>query len=723
MADEQQPDTTSIWSFENLKAHGTYIPLMVGVISLVALMILPLPPILLDTLLALNITISILILLTSVYVNKPLEFSVLPSLLLMATLFRLALNVASTRRILLGAANGNSDVSHIIETFGHFVVGGNTLVGIVVFLILVVINYMVITKGAERIAEVAARFTLDALPGKQMSIDAELASGSLTEAEARQKRREVERESDFYGAMDGASKFVRGDAIAGLIITGINIAGGLLIGMVQGGLTFAEAAQTYTLLTVGDGLVTQIPALFISTANGLIVTRAASSAELQNELSGQVFGDPRVLYGATVVLLLLGLVPGMPFLIFSSVAAVIGYTGYQASLVEQKEAQMEAEEQLESEQEEPEEGDEEDFEQLLDIETLSLEIGFGLVSLVDEDSDGTLLNRLVEMRRRFARELGIIVPSIHIRDNLNLEAGEYRLLLKGVPIGSGEIKQGSLLAIDPGGATGDVDGVETTDPTFGLDALWIDPSDRHKAEAAGYTVVEQDAVITTHVSELVEEHASELLGWQELEQRLEDLKEEAPKLIEELIPERMSFGNVLSVLRRLLDEGVSVRDLRTILEALAENAHGEASITSLTDAVRERLARQISSKFMDENEVINAALLGRQLEDRLRQSVVQQRGEPVLACDLNTAQNIFGQIEEALPEFAVKDAEPVILAPPDLRGALYKFLTQFFPDINVLSHREVISEAELVGVAEITLDEDGSAEAQGEPPMGQTPTG
>lgn len=693
--------------------QGRTLPLMAGVISLIGLMILPLPPIVLDFLLATNITLSILILLTAVYVDKPLDFSVLPSMLLMATLFRLALNVASTRRILLGAANGQSHVSNVIETFGHFVVGGNTLVGIIVFLILVVINYMVITKGAERIAEVAARFTLDALPGKQMSIDAELASGSLTEEEARKKRREVERESDFYGAMDGASKFVRGDAIAGLIITGINIAGGLLIGMVQGGLTFTSAAQTYTILTVGDGLVTQIPALFISTANGLVVTRAASADNLQTELGAQMFGDARVLFGAATVLFLMGgLIPGFPFIVFGPVAAGAAYLGYQAYTFEQTEQETEIE-PTEEQQQEAEQEEEEDFDQLLELETLSLEIGFGLVSLVDEDANGTLLNRFVEMRRRFARDLGIIVPSIHIRDNLNLDSGEYRLLLKGVPIGSGHLEQNKLLAIDPGGAADNVDGTPTKDPTFGLDALWIDPSDRHQAEASGYTVVDHDAVITTHVSELIEQHASELLGWEELEQRIEELKEEAPKLVDELIPERMTFGNVLSVLRRLLDEGISVRDLRTILEALAENAHPESSVSDLTDAVRQRLARQISDKYTDADNVIHAALLGRNLEDRLRQSIVQQRGEPVLACDLQTAQVIFDQIEEILPSFAMKDAEPVILAPPDLRAPLYQFLQQFFPDIHVLSHREVVSDAELIGLDQISLDE------QQAPPEGE----
>jgi flagellar biosynthesis protein FlhA len=684
-------------------------PLMFVLLSVIALMVLPLPPVLLDLLLSVNITVAVLILLTAVFVNRPLEFSVLPALLLISTLFRLGLNVASTRLILLGAAEGKANAGRIIETFGHFVVGGNSIIGIIVFLILVLINFMVITKGAGRIAEVAARFTLDALPGKQMAIDAELAAGTLTEEDARQKRSDVERESDFYGAMDGASKFVRGDAIAGLIITAINIMGGLLIAVFQGGMAFGDAAQTYTVLTVGDGLVSQIPALLISTATGVVVTRAASAAELGDELTGQLLGDQRVLFGASVTLFLLGLVPGMPFMIFATMAGAIGWLGWRVSQAADETVELDDADEKKDEKAEPE------LDELLRVETLALEIGFGLVKVVDEASGGSLLKRLVQVRRQYASDLGIIVPSIHIRDNLQMAPGAYRLLLKGVPIASAELRQNKLMAINPGFVTQRIDGEPTKDPTFGLDAVWVDESQRHRAEAAGYTVVDHEAVITTHVTEVIRQHAAELFGWEDLEDRLEEIKLQAPRLVEELVGERLSFGKLLNVLRRLLSEGVSIRDLRSVLEALAESAHPDTSVNALTDQVRARLARQISAQLTDENGTLHAALLDRPLEDKLRQCLVKQQGEPVLACDLVTAQGLFGAIEEALGKFAVKDAEPVILAPPDLRGPLEQFLAQFFPDIQVLCHREVVPSAELVSVAQLSLpagELEGAQQAQ-----------
>lgn len=682
-------------------------PLMIGMVSILALMILPLPPLILDLLLAVNITISVLVMLTSLYVFKPLDFSVFPAMLLVTTLFRLGLNVASTRLILLGASNGNAEAGNIIKTFGQFVVGGSSVVGIVVFLILVIINFMVITKGAGRIAEVAARFTLDALPGKQMSIDGELANGALSEDEARKKRDEVQREADFYGAMDGASKFVRGDAIAGLIITGINILGGLLIGVFQGGLTFLEAAQSYTVLTVGDGLVSQIPALLISTAAGVIVTRAASDQKLGDELGSQLLGNERVLYGAAGMLFLMGLIPGMPTLVFVVLAAGSAWLGRN---VGQAALRREQEEEVDDSPEPPKR-EEVGAQESIELEALTLEIGYELIHLVDESRGAMLLSRLHQARRGFALDLGVVVPPIHIRDNLELAPGGYRLLVKGNPVGGAEMMRGRLLAIDPGDVYEEVQGIATSDPTFHLPARWISPDDRYLAESAGYTVVEHEAVITTHLSELIRTHIGELVGWQELQERIDVLKEVSPKLVDELIPNVVKFGDILAVVRRLLGERVSTRDLRTILEAMAEQAPHTNSIVALTDHVRARLNQQISGMFTSPDGVIYTAILDRSLEDRLRQCLVTQNNEPLLACDLTTAQGLFEQIEAVMGQFAARDSDVILLSPPDLRAPLYQFLSQFFPDLHVICHREIVPQAQIVSVGQLTLMDAGSQHA------------
>lgn len=691
-----------------LSDEAKNLPVLLIVVAIIAMMVLPVPPFLLDGLLALNITASILVLLTSIYVMRPLDFSGLPAVLLVTTLFRLGLNVASTRLILLGAASGGSEVGKIIQTFGNFVVGGNSVVGIIVFLVLVVINFMVITKGAGRIAEVAARFTLDALPGKQMAVDAELAAGALTDDEARTRRKDVQREADFYGAMDGASKFVRGDAIAGLIITGINIVGGLLIGLTSGGLTFGEAFSTYTLLTVGDGLVSQIPALLISTATGIIVTRVASESSFGSEIGGQMFANARVLYGSAGVIAALGLVPGMPLLIFAPVAAAMAGLAYQID----RTAAADKDDSPKAEQANDEDRPEEEvLKDLLGVDDLALEIGYGLISLVDEAHGATLLDRLVQMRRQFASDLGIVMPPIHIRDNLELEGGEYRLLLKGVPVGGGKLVPGRELAIDPGGVSADISGIPTKDPTFGLDALWIDESEHHRAEAHGFTVVNLETVVITHLSELVRQSASELFGWQDLEERLEQVRETSTKLAEEVV-DRYGRAMLLTIVQRLLVEGISIRDLRTVFEALASHQGQDPSVATLVQEVRASLARQISNRYCDLEGVIYAALLERSLEDKLRQCVVTQFGESVLACDLNTAQALFGGIEEAMGEFALRDVEPVILAPPDLRSSLKQFLAQFFPNIDVICHREIVPTAQIVSVAQLGADDQRLAAAE-----------
>lgn len=671
-------------------------PILFGLVTIIALMILPVPAVMLDMLLAVNITLSVLIMLTSIYIMRPLEFSGLPAMLLMTTLFRLGLNVASTRLILLGAAKGEVEVGDIIETFGNFVVGGNSIVGVIVFMVLVIINFTVITKGAGRIAEVAARFTLDALPGKQMAVDAELAAGALTEQQAKKRRSEVQREADFYGAMDGASKFVRGDAIAGLIITGINIAGGLLVGVTQGGMSFSGAFQTYTLLTVGDGLVSQIPSLLISTATGVVITRVASESNFGGDLGTQLVGNYRVLYAGAAIVFALGLVPGMPIVIFTLMAGLMAGLGYQLS----KAPKVSDDDVPVARAPSAEKNETEVLKDLLNVEPVALEIGYGLLNLVDETAGGTLLNRLVQMRRQFAQTLGILVPPIHIRDNLELDAGQYRLMLRGISIGTGRLMPGRMLAIDPGGVVGKVNGLPTKDPTFGLDALWIEATEQHRAEAFGYTVVNLETVVVTHLTELLRQNASNLFSWPDLSERLDDVRTPAPKLVEDVL-EKFGMSGLMGIFRRLLDENISIRDMHTVLEALASFKGDRSNASAIAQEVRANLARQISNQFMNAEGVIHAALLDRSLEENLRRCLVTQNGEPVLACDLGTAQSLFSEIEGAFGAFAANDAEPLILAPPDLRSPLRDFLSQFFPNVDVICHREIVPNAQIVSVAQL----------------------
>ena len=674
--------------------------LLIVAVGILALMVVRLNPYVLDSLLAVNITFSIIIFLTSIYVLKPLEFSSFPSVLLFATLFRLSLNVASTRLILLGAAENQVLSGRVIEAFGNFVVGGNLVVGIVVFLILVLINFIVITKGAGRIAEVAARFTLDALPGKQMSIDAELASGAVTDIEARERRESLQLETDFYGAMDGASKFVRGDAIAGLLITGINLVGGLIIGTFQGGLSFADAANTYAILTIGDGLVGQIPALFISTGAGIIVTRAASANNFSEEMGDQLLADPRVLFGSATVVFLLGLFPGMPGMVFFGIAGAIGFLGYRVLNQEDKE---EAGEAVEEDKAEPDES--EVLEGLLRTELLAVQIGYGLIPLVTKEDGGRLVDKLGSLRRQVASTVGLILPPIHISDDLSLEPETYRLQIRGVPVTSGQVRPGKLLAIDSGWVMNPIEGEETVEPTFGLKAVWIEPEEKYRAEASGYTVVDCETVITTHVSETVQRCAARLIGWQEVQELLDVLKDNEPKLVEETVPALVTMSILLQVLRGLLSERVAIRDLRSVLEVLAENTSREMSVSARIDLVRVALRHQISDELMDADRLIRVLLLGRDLEDRFRQSLITQSGEPVLACDLVTAQGIFSQLEEYLPKFMALDAEAAILAPPDLRGPLNHFLLQFFPNLRVISHKEIVQQAQIESIGDLTLSD------------------
>ena len=677
---------------------------MFGLLGILGLMILPLPPLALDMLLAVNITLSILVMLTSLYVRKPLDFSIFPALLLITTLFRLGLNVASTRLILVGASQGKAEAGSIITTFGQFVVGGQVIVGLILFVILVLINFMVITKGAGRIAEVSARFTLDSLPGKQMSIDAELAAGSLNDEAARKKREELARETDFYGAMDGASKFVRGDAIAGLLITAINILGGLILATVQGGMPLELATREFTILTVGDGLVSQIPALLISTAAGLLVTRSGSEQALHEQLGQQLMGQQRVLFGAAMALTGLGFVPGMPGVVFWPLAAACVWAGLRVQRVQEAQAQESARQERERQgtgahATTPEVA----MQDTLQTEILTLELGLGLLTMADEAVGGDLSSRLVGLRRVFAAELGVMLPAVHLRDNLTQPSHEYKLSLKGQLIARGELFPTELLALVNAEGAPKLPGRPTRDPTFGLDAYWIQPQDRYRAEACGYTVVEPAAVLMTHMTEALRQHAEELISWEDLQARLELIRQQSPRLVEDLIPGVMSFAQVLKIMRGLVRERVPVRDLRTILEVLVELGPAERAHGALLDHVRARMARTISAQLCAADGSLYAAVLDRTMEDRLRSCLVVQHQEPLLACDLASAQALFGELEAVLPEFNARQVEPVLLAPPDLRGPLRQFITQFFPHIHVLSHREVAAQTQLVSVGQLRL--------------------
>jgi len=676
-----------------------------AVLGVLALMVLPLPPFVLDLLLAVSIATSLVVLLTAVHIVRPLEFSVFPSVLLVLTLFRLALNVASTRIILLNGSEGGG-AGAIIHAFGSFVVGGNTVVGVVVFLILVLINFAVITKGSGRIAEVAARFTLDALPGKQMSIDADLSAGLIDQAEARRRRSEVGREADFYGAMDGASKFVRGDAVAGLIITAINIVGGLVVGVVQKGLSFGEAGHTYTILTVGDGLVAQIPALLISTAAAVIVSRAAGTTRLGQEVAGQLLTHPTVLWLSAVMLGLVALIPGLPVHVFVPLAGLL-FWGARRALGAARTAKsgVEAGAPADGRPEarggraEGREDGSEKITDLLPVETLQLEVGIHLVGLVDAGRGGQLLERIAAIRKMMAKELGIVVPPMHVRDNLDLPANDYRLLLRDAAIGRGSIEQGRLLAMDPGAAAERIDGIPTKDPAFGLDALWIEPSRKLRAERAGYAVVDATTVVATHLTELLRANAAELLGRQELQELLDVVAERAPKVVEDLVPKILSTGEVLQVLRRLLEDGVSIRDLRTILETLADHGPQAKGVSQLTELVRRRLANQISAGLVSPDGILYAALPDRAMEDALRASVVETDGRPQLAMDLPTAESLMSQVRTLVDRFTLEDRPPVLVVPSDVRAPLRELLKRFFPELRVLSHHELSPHVRLQALA------------------------
>jgi flagellar biosynthesis protein FlhA len=671
-----------------------------GLLVILGVMVVPLPPMLLDIALTFSLAISLLILLVSIYINKALEFSVFPSLLLMTTLYRLALNVATTRLILTHGHQGPSAAGDVISAFGNFVVGNNYVIGTIVFIILVVINFVVITKGSGRVAEVAARFTLDAMPGKQMSIDADLNAGLINEQEARRRRQEIEAEADFYGAMDGASKFVRGDAIAGILITVVNIIGGLLIGVLQKNLDVATAAKYYTMLTIGDGLLAQIPALIISTAAGTVVTRSSRSGKSMGaEMAGQLLMNPRAVGITGAVIGLLALVPGLPTIPFLTMAFVMGGLSWLIRRFQQEKEENEKKRADEAATAGPKK---ENIENLLPLDMVELEVGYGLINVVESDQSGDLLERIVSIRKQFALDLGIIVPSIHIRDNLQLASGEYRLLIKGNRVGGGILRPECLLAMDPGNVSERIDGYPTKEPAFGLDALWITPSAKEDAEVAGYTVVDLPTVMATHLTEIIRSHAHELLGRQEAASLVENFKKTHPKVVEDLIPDQLSLGSVVRVLQNLLREQVSIRDLRTIFETLADESSKTKDIEVLTESTRRALARSITAKYSNEGNV-PVMTLHPYIEELIANSLIQTEQGVQLVMDPQTAQRLITEIAstvESHPEIA---GQPILLTSPTSRRHLYKLTSRFIPQLVILSHNELTSDASVksVGIVEM----------------------
>jgi flagellar biosynthesis protein FlhA len=668
---------------------GTNLRALAGpvlICMILGMMILPLPPFLLDLLFTFNIALSVMVLLVSMYTMKPLDFAAFPSVLLFSTLLRLSLNVASTRVVLLEGHTGPDAAGQVIESFGHFLVGGNFAVGIVVFIILMVINFMVITKGAGRIAEVSARFTLDAMPGKQMAIDADLNAGLINEEQARKRRAEVSQEAEFYGSMDGASKFVRGDAIAGLLIMVINIFGGLIVGMVQHGMDFASAGKNYTLLTIGDGLVAQIPSLVISTAAGVIVSRVATNEDIGTQLTGQLFTNPRVLMITGCILVLMGLIPGMPHFAFLILGGGLIQLGRTMKKRAEERKNTTALVDVAPAAVTPVENTEASWDDVTMIDTLGLEVGYRLIPLVDKNSDGELLKRIKSIRKKFAQEIGFLPPVIHIRDNLELRPNGYRIALKGVEVGVGEAYPGQWLAINPGQVSAALPGTPTQDPAFGLPAIWIDTNLREQAQVYGYTVVDSSTVVATHLNHLVVTHASELLGRREVQALLERMQKDTPSLVDDLVPKTLPLTTLQKVLQNLLEEGVPIRDLRTILEALSEHTPKITDAHDLTAAVRLALGRAITQQWFPGTGDMQVMGLDSNLERVLSQALSTGSNpglEPGLAHTLMT------ETQKAMSRQQNMGLAPVLLVQHALRPMLARFLRRSLPQLKVLSYAEV----------------------------------
>ncbi len=662
----------------------------VGIISIIGVMIIPLPPYVLDLLLSFSITFALVVLLVTLYTYEPLELSVFPGLLLVLTLYRLALNVASTRLILLKAEPGK-----VISSFGEFVVGGNYVVGLVIFIILVVIQFVVITKGAGRIAEVSARFTLDAMPGKQMAIDADLNAGLIDEEAARTRRATISREADFYGAMDGASKFVRGDAIAGIIITLINILGGFIIGMAQRGLSMGEALETYTILTVGDGLVSQIPALLISTAAGIIISRAASDSNLGTDMINQLFAQPRAILIAAFLLMVLGIIPGLPttpFFILAGTSGAVGLLLVQSKSRSEKEKIRETkarEEEAERDREASRESAEAVLADLLRVERMELEIGYGLIPLVDRSQKGDLLDRITLIRKQIASELGLLVPLIRIRDNIQLKPSQYSIKIRGDEVAAGEMVMNHFMALDPGLAKGKIEGIPTKEPVFGLDAIWVHRKNRDRAERLGYTVIEPAAVLATHLTEVIKSSAAELLTRQDVKDLVENIQEENPALVEELVPAQLTYGSLQRILQHLLQEKVPIRNLQTILETISETVTLSTDIEFISEMVRRSLSRSIINPLLTGEGVLEVVTLSPDLEQVLAGAIKDVQGGRAIVLEPDVSAGIMRNVAEALEKLIREQKAPVILTSPATRLYLWKLLSPMVPNLAVISYNEI----------------------------------
>ncbi len=670
---------------------------LISVILVVAMLIIPFPTWLLSVLILINISLALLVLLTSMNMKEPLQFSVFPSLLLLLTLFRLALNISTTRAILTkGQAGG------VVETFGTFVVGGNILVGLVVFLILIIIQFIVITKGSERVSEVAARFTLDAMPGKQMSIDADLNAGMISDQEARQRREKVGREADFYGAMDGASKFVKGDAIASIIIVAINLIFGIIIGMTQQGLGIAEAAQRFSLLTVGDGIVSQVPALLISTATGIVVTRAASDGNLGRDVISQLLAFPKMLYIASATIFLLGIATPINDFLTIPIAGALALGAFRLSRVpkQNEEELTEMEEVIQSDEMKSPES----VINLLNIDPIEFEFGYGLIPLADTNQGGDLLDRIVMIRRQLALELGIVIPVVRIRDNIQLEPNEYRLKIKGNEMGRGELLLDHYLAMSPGMDDDKVEGIDTIEPSFGLPAKWITESAKEQAEIYGYTVVDPPSVVSTHITEILRTNAYELLGRQETKQLIDHVKETFPILVEEVTPNPLSVGEIQKVLQKLLKENVSIRNLTIIFETLADFGKITSDTDLLTEYVRQALARQITHQFAENGNILRVITLSGKIEKIIADGVQQTEHGNYLAIDPNDSQNMLEAVAKQVEQQSSMGIQPIILCSPAVRMYVRQITERYFPQVPILSYNELEANVEVQSIGVVNIE-------------------
>ena len=686
-------------NFRAISGKGMGAPILL--VMMLAMIIIPMPPIALDMFFTFNIALSLVVLMVTVYAMRPLDFGIFPTVLLITTLLRLALNVASTRVVLLNGHTGTGAAGKVIESFGEFVVGGNYAVGLVVFAILVIINFVVVTKGAGRVSEVSARFTLDAMPGKQMAIDADLNAGLITQDEARIRREEVGQEADFYGAMDGASKFVRGDAIAGILILFINIIGGLAIGTLQFDLPLTDALRNYTLLTIGDGLVAQIPSLVLSSATAIIVTRVSSKQQMTEQVMEQLFSNPMVLGVSGSIIGFMGLIPGMPNLAFLSLAAAAG-TGAYFSWKRQQQQLLPVEEERQTEQTAPEARDL-SWDDVGPVDVIGLEVGYRLIPLVDRTQGGQMMDRIKGVRKKLSQELGFLIQPVHIRDNLELAPNAYRILLMGVPLGEAEIYPDRDLAINPGRVFGTVQGVETRDPAFGLEAVWIQPSERDNAQTLGYTVVDASTVVATHLSELLQAHAHELIGHEEVQQLLDVLAKTAPKLVEDLVPNTLSIGVVLKVLQNLLEERIPVRDMRTIAETLAEAGSRSQDSGALTAATRAALGRSIIQHINGIGLEVQVVTLDPSLEQILQTSI-QAVSEGGAGIEPGLAERMHRSLAESVQRQEAAGQAAILLVAPPIRPWLAKLVRHSIPGLHVLAYNEIPDNKQIKVVANIGTD-------------------